>query len=181
MGTAATKAKNKYNKSNYDRVNLIVTPEFKGRIKFEADRCGESVNSFINRALSDKICGKTSSEDTEFECFRFSVFYNEEIVADVEVDKKEAKVRRYTLHPAKQLFYADRIPRYILGEILSLRCWDKEREDLQECLSSIGLTSYDPYKICRKTHGITYADRIWFRYDGEFFDGIKALEELYDV
>lgn len=182
MGTAATKAKNKYNKNNYDRVNLVVTPEFKEQIKKEASRKGESVNSYISKALKNTMGKQSQSENVSvLESFRFSVFYNEELVADVDAGQKEVLVRRYTLHPGKQIFYADVIPRYKLGEILSLRCWDKDRADIQDCLSNLGLSSYNPYAICRKTHGITYADRIWFRYEGEFFDGVKALEELTNV
>ena len=178
MGTAATKAKNKYNKNKYERVNLVVTPEFKSQIKNEAERNGESLNGFISHVLKDKMAESTEKDILAPDCFRFSVFYNEELVSDVDVGEKEVKIRRYSMNPAKQLFYADRIPRFKLGEILALRCWDRERADLRECLLSIGLSEYNPYEICRRTHGITYADRLWFRYEGEFFDGISVLEAL---
>ena len=50
-----TDYKNNYNKENYARIGLYVTPEKKTAIKTHADRMGESVNSFINRAISETI------------------------------------------------------------------------------------------------------------------------------
>lgn len=193
MGTSSTKAKNKYNKSNYDRVNLVVSSGMKEQIKEAASGCKESVNAYINYAIKARmaneghageistVADKELSADFCPESFRFSVFYNSELVADVDVQRKNVNIRRYTFHPAKQIFYADELPRHKLGEILELRCWDKDRVDINDCLNKIGLCEYNPYEICRRTHGITYADRIWFRYDGEYFDGIRALKELTGV
>lgn len=51
MGKAATKAKNKYNEANYDRINVSVPKGKKEKIKEYAESKGESVNGFINRAI----------------------------------------------------------------------------------------------------------------------------------
>lgn len=171
MGTAATRAKNKYNKENYERINLVTTPEIKTAIKKAADNENMSVNGFINEILCKQLSYFPN----------FSVYFGNELVSDVEVGDTTAKIRRYTTHPAKQIFYADEIPRYKLGEILELRCWDRNRADIDECLKKLGLIEYNPYEICRKTHGITYADKLWFRFEGESFDGISRLKELYNV
>lgn len=55
MGKAATKAKNKYNSENYDRISLSVDKGKKDIIKAHADSKGESVNGFINRAINETI------------------------------------------------------------------------------------------------------------------------------
>ena len=55
MGKAATKAKNKYNAENYERISLSVPKGKKEAIKAHADSQGESVNSFINRAINNQI------------------------------------------------------------------------------------------------------------------------------
>lgn len=55
MGTSATKAKNKYNDSNYDRVNLILPKGKKVKIKAHAEHQGESLNGFIKRAIDETI------------------------------------------------------------------------------------------------------------------------------
>lgn len=180
MGTSATKAKNKYNKANYERIPLIVKPKLKEELKEVANKRNESVNSFINKAILSKL-EENEKDSEQYKNFKFSVFYNTELTADVDVKENDVLIKRYTMHPVKQIFYADRIPRYKLGEILELRCWDKNRVDLLDCLHKIGLSEYNPYEICRRTHGITYADKIWFRYENDYFDGISKLEGLTDV
>lgn len=55
MGKAATKAKNKYNAENYERISLSVPKGKKEAIKAHADSMGESVNSFINRAINNQV------------------------------------------------------------------------------------------------------------------------------
>lgn len=60
MGTAATRAKNKWQKANVDRVNLTMPKGKKETIQAHAEARGESVNRFINRAID-----QTMEQDTE--------------------------------------------------------------------------------------------------------------------
>lgn len=53
MGTARTRANNKYNAKAYDRINLTVPKGSKDAIKAHAESHGESVNGFINRAIAE--------------------------------------------------------------------------------------------------------------------------------
>lgn len=52
---AQQKAVNKYMAANYDRVNLTLPKGRKDEIKAHADAQGESVNGFINRAISETM------------------------------------------------------------------------------------------------------------------------------
>lgn len=52
---AQQKAVNKYMAANYDRINLTVSKGKKDIIKAHAESTGESVNSFINRAISEAM------------------------------------------------------------------------------------------------------------------------------
>lgn len=52
---AKQKAVNKYMAANYDRINLTVPKGQKEAIKAHAESKGESVNSFINRAIKQTI------------------------------------------------------------------------------------------------------------------------------
>ena len=97
----------------------------------------------------------------------FSVYWVNEKTADVEIFENKVKIKRYTLHPAKQIFYADEMPLFKLGEILTLRCWDEHRVNLDKYLEKLGVDGFNPFAICRKTHGVTAADRIWFKFQGE--------------
>ena len=55
QGTAQTRAKNKYNAKAYDRVALQVKKGRKDIIKQHAERHGESLNGFINRAIDETM------------------------------------------------------------------------------------------------------------------------------
>ena len=55
MGTSKTKAQNRYIDKAYDRINLTTIKGDKEKIKAHAERCGESVNGFINRAIKETM------------------------------------------------------------------------------------------------------------------------------
>ena len=52
---AQQKAVNKYMKSNYDRVNLVMPTGKKDIIQAHAAQQGESVNAYINRAIDEAM------------------------------------------------------------------------------------------------------------------------------
>lgn len=52
MGTAATRAKNKYNAKNYARINLRVKAGEEVTIKRRAEALGKSLNSYISDLIS---------------------------------------------------------------------------------------------------------------------------------
>ena len=52
---AQQKAVNKYMAENYDRVNLTMPKGRKDEIKAHAEKNGESVNAFINRAIDETM------------------------------------------------------------------------------------------------------------------------------
>lgn len=55
LGTARTRANNKWNAKAYDRINLTVDKGRKDLIKAHAESKGESVNGFINRAINETM------------------------------------------------------------------------------------------------------------------------------
>jgi hypothetical protein len=105
--------------------------------------------------------------DNKYDKLEFSVFWENEKTADVCADVNTVSIKRYVIHPVKQIFCKDTMTRYELGQILRTRCWDEHREGLPRLLKALGLSEYNPYEICRKTHGVMYQDKIWFRYKGE--------------
>lgn len=54
-GKASTKAKNKYNAANYDRIALVVPKGKKEKIKAYAESKGESLNRFVNRTIDEAM------------------------------------------------------------------------------------------------------------------------------
>lgn len=55
ISKAQQKAVHKYVKANYDRMELTVPKGQKDAIKAHAEARGESVNGFVNRAISETI------------------------------------------------------------------------------------------------------------------------------
>ena len=55
----------------------------------------------------------------------------------------------------------------LLSRLLESRCWDRNRANIDEILEKLGLSSYNPFKIVLKTHGVDYDDKLWFRFTGE--------------
>lgn len=55
MGTARTRANNKWNAKAYDRINLTVPKGKKEVIQSHAESKGESTNAFINRAIDEAM------------------------------------------------------------------------------------------------------------------------------
>ena len=52
-----TVAATKYNTGNYDRINFYIKKGQKEKIKEEATKNGETVNTFINRIISENVDG----------------------------------------------------------------------------------------------------------------------------
>ena len=52
---AGQKAVNKYMKTNYDRVNLVLPKGRKADLSAHAQNGGESLNAFINRAVNETV------------------------------------------------------------------------------------------------------------------------------
>lgn len=51
----ATDYKNKYNSMNYDSLRIVVPKGTKDIIKAHAERKGESINGFVNRAINETM------------------------------------------------------------------------------------------------------------------------------
>ena len=61
----STEYKNKWQKENVDRINLTMPKGQKERIKVHAESLNESVNSFINRAISEAMARDLSHSDNK--------------------------------------------------------------------------------------------------------------------
>lgn len=55
VSKAQQKAVNKYMREKYDRINLTVRKGKKDLVKAHAESKGESVNTFINRAIDETM------------------------------------------------------------------------------------------------------------------------------
>lgn len=64
ISKAQQKAVHNYVRNNYDRIELTVKPKGrKDEIKAHAEQQGETLNSFINRAIDEAIKRDTDSQE----------------------------------------------------------------------------------------------------------------------
>ena len=91
MGKAATKAKNKYNAENYERISLNVPKGEKDKIREHAEANGESVNGFINRAIKEAI--ERENLEAEIESFSYKE-YLKSVKGIIERNKSEREKRK---------------------------------------------------------------------------------------
>ena len=55
MGKTSSKVKNRYNEKVYDRISLVVPKGKKEELQAYAASRGESLNAFVNRAITEAI------------------------------------------------------------------------------------------------------------------------------
>ena len=103
-------------------------------------------------------------------------YYRDEKTAEVTLGESKVYIKRFVIHPAKQLFSSDEISRYEYGKILESRCWDRNRENIDKYLNKLGLSEFDPYEIVKRTHGVMFQDYIWCRTEDEdlTFDDVRV-------
>lgn len=126
----------------------------------------KGVLSYLEETLT-RITHEINSNRKIINNYTFEVYWKDEITARVYVKEHDVTVSRFTDHPLKQIFAQKKMTRYQLNRILELRCWERDRADINELLENIGLQEYNPQEIVRKTHGVSFNDYIWIRFPGE--------------
>ncbi len=99
----------------------------------------------------------------------YHIMFRDTPVIDIVTDDMQRVVKYEKFVPDKppQAFWGDNINAKRLYDFLKGRCYEDSRPDLKEILAAHGLETNDPYRWCRKTHGVTYEDFYWIRYDDE--------------
>lgn len=108
-----------------------------------------------------------SQTTNRWEGLEILCFWNDEIVSFVTVKNNKAKIQRFTEHPVKQIFSDDEIDVFRLSTILETRCWQRDCRNIDNYLKKLNIPYYDPLAIVKKTHGVSYNDFLWFRFNGE--------------
>lgn len=102
------------------------------------------------------------------------------VLAHVEVnlETKEVKAQDFEGEQIFQ-FFAKR-PHTIESIVKKFksRCFEEGRPDKDEILESMGLKSYSPLDIVRRTHGHTNRDDMWVRFEGEDLEYFKDINVL---
>ena len=101
--------------------------------------------------------------------YNFTVLYKDIAVAYVCVSENHKNVTIEKLIPdgIMQPFGGSKLDLERVYNFLKSRCYEDERDDLKEILQKQGMTSNNPWEWNKKTHGVTWEDFFWIRFDGE--------------
>ncbi|MBQ4523216.1 MAG: hypothetical protein IJA10_09730 [Lachnospiraceae bacterium] len=98
----------------------------------------------------------------------FDIMWLDEKVGHICIkDEEIVDAEQYDCENYKRFLPYCHITIALLSRLLQSRCWDKNRANINEILSELGLNSYNPFEIVKKTRGIDYDDKFWFRFKGE--------------
>lgn len=113
-------------------------------------------------SLSPQTISSNRWEGLEMLCF-----WDKELVAFLTVKDNKVKIQRFTDHPVKQIFRVDEMDIFKLSTILETRCWQRDCRNIDNYLKKLSVPFYDPLEIVKKTHGVSYNDFLWFKFNGE--------------
>ena len=104
----------------------------------------------------------------------YHIMFRNTPVADVIREKYfVASIHKYVKDGPCQPFWGDmeKLSRQALTNrfymFLKDRCYEDGRADLPVILEQAGLTSNNPYEFVRLSHGVTYEDFFWIKFDDE--------------
>ena len=106
----------------------------------------------------------------------FTVMHKDEAVVRVEYKNDVPIIIKFTDNPMKQPFLGDYSLERQVYDLCKSRCYEDCRADLKNILHEAGMDTNDPFEWCRKTHGVTYEDLFWMKFDGEeiSWDDVKV-------
>ena len=97
---------------------------------------------------------------------KFQIMWKDAVVADVETTAGEDKIKVHT-HKEFPGVLSNANSRRRIYDFIKSRCPERDRGDINEILSAMGLREYDPWKIVRITHGVDWDDFYWIRFENE--------------
>lgn len=99
----------------------------------------------------------------------FTVLFQDEEVAKVILssDKKKVEIIKLIPDGIKQPFGGARQDLARVYDFLKSRCYENDRADLETILATAGMSSNNPWQWVKKTHGVTYEDFFWIRFENE--------------
>lgn len=101
--------------------------------------------------------------------YNFTVMHRDTPVADVSVadDHKNVKIDKLVPDSIIQPFGGSDLSVHRVYAFLKSRCYDDYRADLKEILEQAHLTDNNPWKWNKITHGVTWEDELWIRFEHE--------------
>lgn len=102
--------------------------------------------------------------------YEVDVYWEEELMCEIVVSNKTVFFKNHECSAPKILYpfgIREHATYENLMEFYESRCFPKERENCKELLKLLGVDTYEPELICRKTHGTQWDDFIWLQFSDE--------------
>ncbi len=110
--------------------------------------------------------------------YSVSVYYKDRKTADIIVNEDNVIYKRYSEDIMSVPFMFEPTKEHIV-EFIKSRCISKERvENTPGYLENLGLSSYEPLEIVKKTHGIMWEDYMWIKFpdDNITWEDVKVRD-----
>lgn len=100
---------------------------------------------------------------------KYYIMHRDDVVTIVTLskDRKTIKYEKLKRDGMLQPFSGDNLTVNRFYRFIKSRCYEDGRADLEEILHQAHLTSNNPYDFIRISHGVTYSDDFWIRFEYE--------------
>ena len=100
--------------------------------------------------------------------YTIEFFYKDKLTSLITVEGLKVSIENYTDNLLWTAFGVNTNPTYKdFEDFLEDRCFPRTRDRAKEILKSMGLDYYDPFLICRQTHGVLHGDFLWLRWEDQ--------------
>lgn len=101
--------------------------------------------------------------------YNFTVMYKNEEVTFIHVssDHKEVSVKKFVPDGIKQPFSGNKLDLERVYNFLKDRCFEDGYAELKHILEKFDMESNNPWEWNRKTHGVTWDDYFWIKFEDE--------------
>lgn len=98
----------------------------------------------------------------------YEILYKDILLKEVLVSKNKKEI--LVINKSKDLFlkpFKDDLSIYDFYIFLKSRCYEDNRDDLDDILKQANLPSNNPYEFIKVSHGVTWEDYFWIRNKNE--------------
>ena len=99
---------------------------------------------------------------------KFDYMYYDEVATSVEIIDGVVSFINYTDNLTNRAFGVRKsVTLDYIDKFFEERCFPKTRKSAKELLKHLEVPYYEPFLICKKTHGVILGDYSWIRFEGE--------------
>ncbi len=117
---------------------------------------------------------RTQIKRSEVSFMIYHIMFKDTLVADVITNQNHMvqSIQTYVENGPTQPFWnvQNDSPAKLTSRFYAFlkdRCYEDNRANLQDILHSVGLETNNPYEWIKISHGVTYEDFFWIRFEGE--------------